>query len=48
MAATTFSFKRFFLGVFSGMITVTIVVVISVMLWGDKLLEFINKVYLKF
>jgi hypothetical protein len=48
MAAKTFSFKRFFLGAFSGMMTVTIVVVVSVMLWGDKLLEFINKVYLGF
>lgn len=43
-----FSIKKFLLGLFAGISSVAILTVACVFLWGDKFLEVINYLYLKF
>lgn len=48
MTTRSFSFKKFLLGLLTGIATIAIVVITSVFLWGDKFLTLINNLYLKF
>lgn len=48
MATNTFSIKKFIVGFLFGVVTVAVITITSVFLWGDKFLSLINNLYLKF